>query len=105
MNTGSGNQAHERLPNDNIEEANSLLKDPSTSINIVDVKGRAADQIDEHAEQSFASLSKAAKLDFMLLFLSKAVRMFSFGFFSVMLVEYLLQIGFNMREVGILFTW
>lgn len=84
----------ERIPNDKDEEENVLLEESSVSI-----ESKAVDE-----EQGF-ELAKEVRLDFMLLFLAKAIRMFSFGFFSVMLVEHLLLIGFSMREVGVLFTW
>ncbi len=42
--------------------------------------------------------------DSKILFLTKAVRMFSFGFLIVFLVEYLEALGFRINLIGLFFT-
>src|SRR5262249_29578363 len=42
--------------------------------------------------------------DVRLLFVTRAIRLFAYGFLSVILVLYLAAVGLNQREIGLLLT-
>jgi len=50
------------------------------------------------------SLSRSLDQDGWLLFAARSVRMFSYGFLSVILVLYLAEVGFSEKRIGLLLT-
>ena len=56
------------------------------------------------AEQPIAPRRADARADIVLLFGARVVRMFGYGFLSVVLVLYLVEVGFTGGQTGVLFA-